>query len=41
MEIWYKAIISIQALAIWLLLLKHGYFKRSSTKSGHIDDKKS
>jgi hypothetical protein len=39
MEIWYKAIISIQALSIWLLLYKHGYFKRPFQRPPYIRDK--
>jgi hypothetical protein len=29
MEIWYKSIITIQAVTLWIFMKRHGYFKRN------------
>lgn len=39
MEIWYKAIITIQAIAIWIFMKKHGYFKRNGPIPPYIKRK--
>jgi hypothetical protein len=40
MEIWYKSIIAIQAIAFWIFMKRHGYFKRNGNFPPHVKRKK-
>jgi hypothetical protein len=40
MEIWYKTIITIQAIAFWIFMKRHGYFQRNGTFPPHVKRKK-